>query len=123
MANPQQHPNCYRTRQQLSVGEQRYQYHSLPALAQAGFTNVGRLPFSIRILLENLLRHEDGVAVKNTDIAAIANWDGAAARGGAGRGRPPGAAAAARGGAGGAARTARAGAAGDGGAGASRSAM
>src|SRR3569833_1092650 len=78
MANPQQHPNCYRTRQQLSVGEQRYQYHSLPALAQAGFTNVGRLPFSIRILLENLLRHEDGVAVKKTDIAAVANWDAAA---------------------------------------------
>ena len=78
MANPQQHPNSYRTRQQLSVGEQRYQYHSLPALAQAGFTNVGRLPFSIRILLENLLRHEDGVAVKKTDIAAVANWDAAA---------------------------------------------
>src|SRR3569623_1627492 len=74
MANPQQHPNSYRTRQQLSVEKQRYQYHSLPALAQAGFTNVGRLPFSIRILLENLLRHEDGVAVKKTDNAAVAYW-------------------------------------------------
>src|SRR3569833_4761338 len=73
MANPQQHPKSYRTRQQLSVGEQRYQYHSLPALAQAGITNVGRLPFSIRILLENLLRQEDGVAVKKTEIAAEAN--------------------------------------------------
>jgi len=50
-------------------------YYSLPALQQSGFPGVARLPFSLKILLENLLRHEDGAAVKPGDIQALANWD------------------------------------------------
>lgn len=45
------------------------------ALARAGIGRVDRLPFSIRILLENLLRHEDGVTVTRDDIVALANWE------------------------------------------------
>ncbi len=70
-----QQSNSYRTRQTLSAGGKTYAYHSLTALSQAGFAKVATLPFSIRILLENLLRHEDGVAVKKADIATVANWD------------------------------------------------
>ncbi len=45
------------------------------ALARAGIGRVDRLPFSIRILLENLLRHEDGVSVTRDDIEALARWE------------------------------------------------
>ena len=50
-------------------------YYSLPALQQSGFPGVARLPYSLKILLENLLRHEDNTAVKPGDIQALANWD------------------------------------------------
>jgi aconitate hydratase len=50
-------------------------YYSLPALQQSGFPGVARLPYSLKILLENLLRHEDGAAVKPGDIQVLANWD------------------------------------------------
>src|SRR3569623_825085 len=75
MASPQQNLNSFRTHQQLNVAGQRYHYHSLAALSGAGFDKIARLPYSIRILLENLLRHEDGVTVKKADIAAVAQWD------------------------------------------------
>ena len=45
------------------------------ALARAGIGRVERLPFSIRILLENLLRHEDGETVTKDDIEALAHWE------------------------------------------------
>ena len=54
-------------------------YYSLPALQQSGFPGVARLPYSLKILLENLLRHEDNAAVKPVDIQALANWDHASA--------------------------------------------
>jgi len=47
---------------------------SLPSLEQAGFAQVARLPFSLKILLENLLRHEEGSFVTADDIRALANW-------------------------------------------------
>ena len=50
-------------------------YYSLPALQQSGFPGVARLPYSLKILLENLLRHEDNASVKPVDIQALANWD------------------------------------------------
>ncbi|MDX2169058.1 MAG: aconitate hydratase AcnA [Deltaproteobacteria bacterium] len=52
---------------------------SLPALADAGLTQLERLPFSIRVLLENLLRNEDGRLVKADDVRALAAWSGTAA--------------------------------------------
>jgi aconitate hydratase len=49
--------------------------YDVGALARAGIGRVDRLPFSIRILLENLLRHEDGVTVTRDDIEALARWE------------------------------------------------
>src|SRR5205085_11728723 len=67
--------NSFGTRTALAVGGRAYQMFSLPALQQAGFPEIARLPFSLKILLENLLRHEDGRFVKATDIEALARWD------------------------------------------------
>ena len=49
--------------------------YSLPALERAGHPRVARLPFALKILLENLLRNEDGRFVRADDIAALADWD------------------------------------------------
>jgi aconitate hydratase len=54
------------------------QIYSLPALERAGFPGVARLPYSMKILLENLLRREDNAFVKADDIRAIAQWDAVA---------------------------------------------
>ncbi|MEM6992458.1 MAG: aconitate hydratase AcnA, partial [Myxococcota bacterium] len=59
----------------LTVGDTSYEIWRLGALSSKGIGNVDRLPFSLRVLLENLLRHEDGGAVSKSDIEAIANWD------------------------------------------------
>jgi aconitate hydratase len=56
----------------LSVDGRDYEIFRLDALKDTG---VARLPFSLKILLENLLRHEDGVDVTKDDILALANWD------------------------------------------------
>jgi len=69
--------NTFQTRSALTAGGRTLDYFSLPALAKA-FPSVGRLPFSLRILLENLLRREDGAFVKADDIRALAGWDPAA---------------------------------------------
>jgi aconitate hydratase len=58
----------------LSVGGKDYRIARLSALAGKGF-DLGRLPYSLRILLENLLRNEDGVSVTAGDIEGLANWD------------------------------------------------
>ncbi len=67
--------NSFGTRTPLPGGPKSVQMFSLPALEAAGFPGVGRLPFSMKILLENLLRQEDGRFVKAADIEAFANWD------------------------------------------------
>ncbi len=71
--------NSYKTRAVLEVGGKRFHYHSLPALGKAGIGDVERLPYAHKILLENLLRLEDGVTVKAADIAALVQWDPKAA--------------------------------------------
>lgn len=58
----------------LSVGPKKYQYHSLPALKQANVVDVDRLPYTLKILLENLLRNYDNVAVTEEDIRALNIW-------------------------------------------------
>jgi aconitate hydratase len=70
--------NSFDTVRDLETQGERVKYCSLPALQQAGFPAVARLPFSLKILLENLLRHEDGASVKAADIRALATWDPAA---------------------------------------------
>src|SRR5262245_47242681 len=67
--------NSFGTRKTLEVGGRHYQIYSLPALQDSGFAEIARLPFSLRILLENLLRQEDGRFVKSADIEALARWD------------------------------------------------
>jgi len=67
--------NTLKTRTDLDVDGRRYEMYSLTALESAGFPEVARLPFSLKILLENLLRHEDGRFVKAADIEALARWD------------------------------------------------
>src|SRR6266571_863950 len=59
----------------LKVGNDSYDIFRLDQLEQAGFKNVSRLPVSLKVLLENLLRHEDNRHVNKTDIEALANWN------------------------------------------------
>jgi aconitate hydratase len=66
--------NSFGSRGTLEVGKRTYEIHRLSALEKAGL-HPGRLPFSLRILLENLLRHEDGKSVKEADIRALCGWD------------------------------------------------
>ena len=70
--------DSFSTRTTLAVGERRYSISKLPALESQGF-DVSRLPYCTRILLENLLRREDGRTVTAADIEAIARWDPRAA--------------------------------------------
>ena len=67
-------PNSFKTLSTIQVGGHAYQFHKLTALAGAG-ANLERLPFSLKILLENLLRHEDGVTVTVDDVQALLTWD------------------------------------------------
>src|SRR5438093_4875293 len=67
--------NSFGSRSVLKVDGQDVQYFSLAALERAGFPEVSRLPYSMKILLENLSRHEDGRFVKAADIEALARWD------------------------------------------------
>jgi aconitate hydratase len=67
--------DSFKTRAALTVGGETIHYYSLSALAGAGFPGVERLPFSLKILLENLLRREDNAFVKGDDIRALASWD------------------------------------------------
>src|SRR3546814_8460687 len=60
------------TRRSLQVGGKTYAYFSLAAAEEAGVGPVSRLPCSLKVLLENLLRHEDGEVVSVDDIRALA---------------------------------------------------
>ena len=70
--------NSFGTRTELRIGGQPVQIYSLPALEKAGFAGVARLPYSMKILLENLLRREDNAFVKADDIRAVAEWNATA---------------------------------------------
>ncbi len=65
--------NTYKTLSTLTLGGESIGYYSLTALAQQ-FPGVARLPYSLKILLENLLRREDGAFVNADDIRALASW-------------------------------------------------
>ncbi len=67
--------NSFGTKSTLTVGSKTYRYHSLPEFAKKAGKSIDRLPFSLRILLENLLRQEDGLAVSKKDIENLANWN------------------------------------------------
>jgi aconitate hydratase len=67
--------NSFGSRATLTVGGERYTVYRLGALDAQFGGNVARLPFSLKILLENLLRYEDGSIVTSDDIKALAGWD------------------------------------------------
>lgn len=66
--------DSFRSRGSFEVGAKSYKIARLRALEESGH-NVGRLPFALQVLLENLLRHEDGVSVTKSDIEALIAWD------------------------------------------------
>jgi aconitate hydratase len=63
-----------KTRRELTVGKQTYAYYSLRAAEEAGLSGISNLPISMKVLLENLLRNEDGDSVGRDDLQAIAAW-------------------------------------------------
>ncbi len=63
--------NCRKT---LTSGGKTYVYYSLPDAEKNGLAGVSKLPFSMKVLLENLLRHEDGRSATKADIEAVAAW-------------------------------------------------
>src|SRR5580692_10874421 len=65
--------NSFGAASTLTVGGSQYKYYALEALAKRG-VNVSRIPYSIKILLENLLRSEDNRTVKKSDIEYVAKW-------------------------------------------------
>ena len=65
--------NSFNAQTTLTVGERSLEIFRLDALQES--YDVARLPFSLKVLLENLLRHEDGETVRPEDIEALARWD------------------------------------------------
>ena len=65
--------NSFGTLATLEVGGKRFQYHNLSALPAT--YKISRLPYAMRVLLENLLRHEDGETITRAHIEAVLNWD------------------------------------------------
>ncbi|MGE3148700.1 MAG: aconitate hydratase AcnA [Pseudorhodoplanes sp.] len=66
--------DSFRCCRMLKVGSRAYAYYSLPIAEKNGLKGISRLPFSMKVLLENLLRHEDGRTVSKDDILAVAQW-------------------------------------------------
>ena len=75
------HKNSFATRAALKVGSDSFEIYRLDALERSGVGKSSRLPFSLKVLLENLLRHEDDRFVHADDIRALATWDPTSAAG------------------------------------------
>src|SRR5678816_3786185 len=71
----QKYVDSFGTRKALKVGSESYDIFRLDQLEKAGFKNISRLPVSLKVLLENLLRQEDNHHVNKADIEALANWN------------------------------------------------
>jgi aconitate hydratase len=74
MSTAAAHPDSFKCRKTLTAGEKTYEYFSLPDAEKNGLAGISRLPTSLKVLLENLLRFEDGRSVKADDIRAVAEW-------------------------------------------------
>jgi aconitate hydratase len=66
--------DSFKCQKTLKVGAKTYVYYSLPLAEKNGLTGISKLPYSMKVLLENLLRHEDDRTVKKADILAVAKW-------------------------------------------------
>jgi aconitate hydratase len=69
-----EHPDSFKSRKILTVGAESYVYFSLKDAEQNGLPGISTLPFSLKVLLENLLRNEDGRTVTKNDIIAVKDW-------------------------------------------------
>ena len=67
-------PDTFKCRKTLKVGTKTYEYFSLPDAEKNGLAGISKLPFSLKVLVENLLRYEDGRSVKADDIRAVVEW-------------------------------------------------
>ncbi len=66
--------DSFKSRRTLTAGGKTYAYFSLTAAEKNGLKGISRLPYSLKVLLENLLRYEDGKSVTASDIRAVASW-------------------------------------------------
>src|SRR5215468_10737367 len=66
--------NSFKARRTMTVGGKTYAYFSLAAAEKNGLSGISKLPYSLKVLLENLLRWGDGQTVKADDIRALAAW-------------------------------------------------
>ena len=66
--------DSYKTKKTLKIGKKTYVFNSLKLAEKNGLKNISSLPFSIKILLENLIRNEDGVTVTSQDIKTFSKW-------------------------------------------------
>ena len=66
--------DSFKSRKTLKVGSKTYVYYSLPTAEKNGLKGISRLPYSMKVLLENMLRNEDGRSVKKEDIVAFSKW-------------------------------------------------
>ena len=66
--------DSFKCRKALTAGGKTYTYYSLPEAEKNGLRGISKLPFSMMVILENLLRHEDGRTVTKTDIENVAAW-------------------------------------------------
>lgn len=69
------HPDSFGVVATLTVDGKPYRYLSLKEFAKKSGKDISKFPYSMKVLLENLLRHEDNLAVKKVDIEAVASWD------------------------------------------------
>ena len=72
------HPNSFGARTTLNVpasSEKNFEYFSLKAFSKKSGLDISKFPYSMKVLVENLLRHEDNLAVKKADIEALSKWD------------------------------------------------
>src|SRR5215475_9673458 len=66
--------DTFKCRKILKVGAKTYEYFSLPEAEKNGLSGIARLPISLKVLIENLLRHEDGRSVTADDVHAVLDW-------------------------------------------------
>src|SRR5699024_4161480 len=66
--------NAFQAKKQFDLNGKTYNYYRLKALEEAGIGNIDRLPFSIRVLLESLIRQHDGHVIKDEHVKSLANW-------------------------------------------------
>jgi aconitate hydratase len=66
--------DTFKCRKTLKVGARTYEYFSLPEAEKNGLSGSSRLPISLKVLIENLLRHEDGRSVTADDVHAVVDW-------------------------------------------------